>query len=127
MPRVQLPWENRNQSQPPLAFLRKANPLLYISLRVRLLRPSARPCPHRNLACLFVLSQPVRVGAMDQMDALAKLYPQLTPEELVEAKENLDRYLLLVWEIWEDEQKRKASPLTQGEPGSRIKAKVDSP
>lgn len=57
------------------------------------------------------------------LDALAKLYPTLSPDELVEAKENLSQYLLLAWEIWEAKQ----STLTDQSPSSRIKAKVDSP
>jgi hypothetical protein len=56
-------------------------------------------------------------------EALARLYPNLSPEELEEAKENLDQYLMLAWEIWEAEQ----LALTQSGAGSRIKAKVDSP
>jgi hypothetical protein len=42
----------------------------------------------------------VSVGGM-RIDELKALYPMLTPEELQEAGENLDQYLLLVWEIWE--------------------------
>ena len=64
---------------------------------------------------------------MNHEDALAKLYPDLTPEELVEAKENWERYLLLAWEIWESEINAKPSTLTDSAPGSSIKAKVDSP
>jgi hypothetical protein len=60
-------------------------------------------------------------------DALAKLYPNLSPDELVEAKENLDRYLLLAWEIWETKLNAQAPTLTDLSAGSRIKAKVDSP
>ncbi len=33
---------------------------------------------------------------------LAALYPDLSPEELELAKENIDRYLSLAWEIFED-------------------------
>ena len=60
---------------------------------------------------------------MNHLEGLAKLYPHYSPEELQEAKENLDQYLLLAWEIWEEEQ----STLTQGETSLTIKAKVDSP
>jgi hypothetical protein len=49
-------------------------------------------------------------------DALAKLYPHLSPDELVEAKENLDRYLLLAWEIWETEMDKTLSTLTDRSP-----------
>ena len=38
----------------------------------------------------------------DPLVALHHLYPDLTPEELVIAKENLDRYLSLAWEIFEE-------------------------
>jgi len=40
-------------------------------------------------------------------EALARLYPHFSPEELEEAKENLDQYLLLAWEIWEAEARAK--------------------
>jgi len=82
------------------------------------------------LARLALWSQSVTmVGPMDQdaLRALAKLYPTLTPQELVEAKENWDRYLLLVWEIWEPELEKKLPTLTKSESSSTIKAKVDSP
>lgn len=64
---------------------------------------------------------------MNHREELAKLYPGLTEEELVEAKENLERYLLLAWEIWEADLKAKEVPLTPPEGGSTIKAKVESP
>jgi len=38
----------------------------------------------------------------EELDTLKALYPNLSPEELVLAKENLDRYLSLAWEIYED-------------------------
>jgi hypothetical protein len=38
----------------------------------------------------------------EDIAALQALYPNLSPEELVLAKENLDRYLSLAWEIFED-------------------------
>jgi hypothetical protein len=60
-------------------------------------------------------------------EALARLYPNFSPEELEEAKENLDQYLLLAWEIWQEEQTAKSYALTDGEPDHMIKAKVDSP
>ena len=59
-------------------------------------------------------------------DFLAKLYPGLTPDDIVEARENLDRYLLLAWEIWEADLNAQLPTLTDPNPGSRIKAKVDS-
>lgn len=39
-----------------------------------------------------------------QDEALARLYPNLSQEELLIAKENLKQYLLLAWEIWAREQ-----------------------
>ena len=33
---------------------------------------------------------------------LKDLYPNLTPEELVIARDNLDQYLEIAWEIFED-------------------------
>ncbi len=36
---------------------------------------------------------------------LRALYPDLTDDELMEAKENLDRYILLAWEIMEDRER----------------------
>jgi hypothetical protein len=65
----------------------------------------------------------VPVAKDDTNDGLARLYPALSQEKLQEAKENLDQYLSLAWEIWEAEQ----STLTVDETGPRIKIKVDSP
>jgi hypothetical protein len=66
-----------------------------------------------------------------RIDALKKLYPSLSTEELERAKDNLDRYLLLAWEISEDKQiedaSTTASSLTQVAYGSSIEGKVDSP
>ena len=42
------------------------------------------------------------VDTNDELAALKVLYPNLSPQELVLAKENLDRYLSLAWEIFED-------------------------
>lgn len=39
---------------------------------------------------------------MTTPDELRALYPNLTDEQLLEAKENLDRYILLAWEIMEE-------------------------
>jgi hypothetical protein len=41
-----------------------------------------------------------------RIEDLRALYPGLTPEELQEAGDNLDQYLLLVWEIWEMKEAR---------------------
>jgi hypothetical protein len=55
-------------------------------------------------------------------DAFAQVFPNLSEAKLNEAKENLDQYILLAWEIWEDEQ----SALTAEKVARTIKAKVDS-
>jgi hypothetical protein len=38
----------------------------------------------------------------EDIATLKALYPNLSPEELELAKENVDRYLSLAWEIFED-------------------------
>ena len=38
----------------------------------------------------------------EELGAFKELYPDLSPEELALAQENLDRYLSLAWEIFED-------------------------
>lgn len=55
-------------------------------------------------------------------EELAQLFPSFSKAQLDEAKENLDQYILLTWEIWEDEQ----STLTAGKLNPTIKSKVDS-
>ena len=45
-------------------------------------------------------------------DELKTLYPSRHDEELADAKENLDRYLLLAWEIMED-QEQMDSPVDE--------------
>ena len=57
------------------------------------------------------------------MEHLKALYPNLSPEELRAAEENLDQYLLLAWELWEADQ----APLTAKEAPDTILGKVDSP
>lgn len=61
------------------------------------------------------------------LEQLKNLYPALSPEELLLAKENLDRYLLLSWEIYEDLEERGDSPLTPDSARPSIKGKVGSP
>lgn len=39
---------------------------------------------------------------MDDLAEIRALYPNLSPDDLAAAKENLDRYLILAWEIWEE-------------------------
>ena len=46
-------------------------------------------------------------------DELRALYPSLTDEQLLEAKENLDRYILLAWEIMEELE--DARPVDEGD------------
>jgi hypothetical protein len=59
-------------------------------------------------------------------DVLRKLYPSLTDEELRIAGENLDAYLALAWEIFQDMQ-AEATSLTDAVDQARIQGKVDSP
>jgi hypothetical protein len=40
---------------------------------------------------------------------LRKLYPSLSDEELLIAKENFDAFLLLAWEIMEDAEQKPAA------------------
>jgi hypothetical protein len=64
----------------------------------------------------------------DDLAGLKALYADLTPEEVVVAKENLDRYLSLAWEIYEDSLLARCEP-TLSSPESDIavasKGKVD--
>ena len=66
----------------------------------------------------------------EELDPLKALYPNLSPEELVLARENLDRYLSLAWEIYEDSclaarcESAPSSPKDHLAVGS--KGKVDS-
>jgi hypothetical protein len=66
----------------------------------------------------------------EELDALRALYPKLSPEELVLAKENLDRYLSLAWEIFADAQLasrcRLAEPSPNDHPAVLSKGKVES-
>jgi hypothetical protein len=69
---------------------------------------------------------------MDQEDLedLKRLYPDLSPEDLVVAKANLDQYLALAWEIFEDAG-MAAAPKTADDFAERpssgsIQGKVDS-
>ena len=57
---------------------------------------------------------------------LKTLYPALSPGELVIAKENIDRYLLLAWEIYENLEREGESTLTPFRSGSSMQGKVDS-
>lgn len=56
---------------------------------------------------------------------LKTLYPNLSDEDLILAKEALDRYLLLAWEIYEDLDRQGV--LTAFPASSSIDGKVDSP
>ena len=62
---------------------------------------------------------------MTSMEELRVLYPHISPEDLAVVKENLDRYLLLAWEIVEEHRLAQASR-SSPECGT-IKGKVDSP
>jgi hypothetical protein len=55
-----------------------------------------------------------------------ELYPALTNEELQIARENLDTYLELAWEIYEDVQAQERDGLTEAGSSSTIQGKVDS-
>lgn len=59
-------------------------------------------------------------------EELRALFPNIPDEEFARAKENLDQYLLLAWEIMEEQKEREAS-LTQNADDHSIEAKVDSP
>jgi hypothetical protein len=43
----------------------------------------------------------------DPLAPLRKLYPNLSEEQLMEAKENLKAYLLLAWEIFDSDGEEK--------------------
>jgi hypothetical protein len=57
---------------------------------------------------------------------ITDLYPELTYEERDIAAENLDRYLELAWEIFEDVQARERSGLTGAGSNPTMQGKVDS-
>jgi hypothetical protein len=54
-----------------------------------------------------------------------ELYPALTSEELQIARENLDAYLELAWEIYEHVQAQERDGLTGAESSSTLLTKVD--
>jgi hypothetical protein len=66
----------------------------------------------------------------EELDTLKALYPNLSPEELVLAKENLDRYLSLAWEIFEESQLATRCEPALSSPNDHLavgsKGKVDS-
>ena len=55
----------------------------------------------------------------DDFAELKKLFPTLSPNDLVAAQERLDEYLLLAWEIWEDSQMRGDYEDSSGFPNSQ--------
>ena len=57
---------------------------------------------------------------------LGDLYPELTDEEQKTAAENLDLYLELAWEIFEEAQVRERGDLTGTGANPKIQGKVDS-
>jgi hypothetical protein len=66
----------------------------------------------------------------EDIATLKALYPNLSPEELELAEENLDRYLSLAWEIFEDSRlaARSEPPLSSLDQHLAVpsKGKVDS-
>ena len=60
-------------------------------------------------------------------DLWRELYPALTDDELQIARENLDAYLELAWEIFEDAREQEDAGLTEATSSSTIQGKVDSP
>jgi len=58
---------------------------------------------------------------------IGDLYPGLSDEERRIAAENLDQYLELAWEIFEDVQARERNDLTGAASNPTIQGKVDSP
>ncbi len=63
---------------------------------------------------------------MANVEELKALFPNLSDSELTVAAENLDRYLLLAWEIVEDQRMRDRALLADSAQASTIEAKVDS-
>jgi len=57
---------------------------------------------------------------------IGDLYSGLSDEERTIAMYNLDRYLELAWEIFEDVQTRERGGLTGAESSPTIQGKVDS-
>jgi hypothetical protein len=57
---------------------------------------------------------------------IADLYPGLTEEERTTAAENLNRYLELAWEIFEDVQARERDGLTEAGSSPTIQGRVGS-
>jgi hypothetical protein len=49
-----------------------------------------------------------------QNDPVGELFPDLSANEITIACENLDRYLEIVWEIWEELRAQEAAALTNG-------------
>jgi hypothetical protein len=60
------------------------------------------------------------------IEELRKLYPKLTEDELRIASENLDAYLELAWEIFEENQAAVRAGLTGDGLSSTMQGKVDS-
>jgi hypothetical protein len=67
----------------------------------------------------------------EELETLKALYPNLSPEELVVARDNLDRYLSLAWEIVEESQRFSRGEPSESSPEDDLavgsKGKVDSP
>ncbi len=58
---------------------------------------------------------------------LKELFPKLTDDELVIAQENIDRYLEVIWDIWQDEKSRNATGFDESHRPAYDDRKVDSP
>ncbi|MGA3080573.1 MAG: hypothetical protein ABSD44_04220 [Terracidiphilus sp.] len=59
-------------------------------------------------------------------DLWKECYPTLTGDELQIARETLDAYLELAWEIYEEVREQEQAGLTEAASSSTIQGKVDS-
>src|ERR1035441_7860309 len=86
-------------------------------------------CTLKSPAGARVTPKPRRTRMRWISSSSRSLYPNLSPEELVLAKENLDRYLSLAWEIYEDSRpaalSEPASVFPQSPSRGSIQVKVD--
>ena len=62
---------------------------------------------------------------MNEKD-IGDLYPRLNDEERGFAAENLDQYLELAWEIFEEVRARERDDLTESTSNPTMQGKVDS-
>jgi len=81
-----------------------------------------------NNTALWTDGVRITLRRMTLLEELQKLYPSLSQHELQIAKENLDRYLLLAWEIIEEHKQAQASNgFSEAPSGGTMEGKVDSP